>query len=219
MVEAIYYLDGVVVPDRAGSLATERQLLPQRLQSRELLVSPDQWPGLLETAHIFRRRFASAYIRHHDAYHSRMGILGQRMADIRLEAQALERLNTIPELGNAKAPELAGLVEELYNSIIACPVTLESERIERFPRCTQCSLRFDSEPPNHEVEELGSYVTSALGEQCRRLSRRVVDRLLHSERTDRLQRFIDVLQVSDVQGLAQVMDDNLVQFTRELLVE
>jgi hypothetical protein len=42
-----------------------------------------------------------------------MGILGQRMADIRLEARDLERLNAISELGDAKALKLAGLAEEL----------------------------------------------------------------------------------------------------------
>ena len=217
LVEAIAYLDDAAVPEGSGELATERQLLLQRLRSSELLVAPHQWPGLVEAARMFPRRFATAYIRHHDAYHAQMGLLGRRMADIRLQAQALERLNTITELGNAVAPEMAGLVEELYNNLAGCPWTLEIQEIERSPRCPGCGLSAESEPPTQEVGELGGYVAGALGQQSRRLSRQVASRLLRSERTTKLQRFVDVVQVSGLSGLAQVLSDELVQFIRGLL--
>ncbi len=217
LVEAIAYLDDAALPEGSGELATERQLLLQRLRSSELLVAPHQWPGLVEAALLFRRRFATAYIRHHDAYHAQMGLLGQRMAGIRLQAQALERLNVIRELGDAVAPELAGLVEELYNSVAGCPWALEAREIERSPRCPACGLSVEREPPTREVEELGGYVAGTLGQQNRRLGGKVASRLLRSERTTKLQRFIDVVQVSDLSGLAQVLSDELVQFIRELL--
>ena len=44
-----------------------------------------------------------------------------------------------------------------------------------------------------------------------------MQRLLHGEQSEEIGRFIRVVQVSDLSGLAQVLNDELVQFISGLL--
>ena len=219
LIEAMAYLEGASIPEQMEDLLTDREALRGRLQSAGLVAAPHQWPGLLEAFRLFRRRYATAYLHHHEAYHGQMGLLAQPMADIRLQARALEKLNGIRELGKPVAPELPALAEELHNNVVACAAPLRASDIERSPRCEMCGLRLGGEPPTQDVELLAGYVRGALRRQNQRLSRWVVRRLLRREPGSRLERFISVVQVSDLSGLANVLDEELVQFIRELLEE
>ena len=219
LVEALEFLERASIPEECGELSTEGELLHQRLRSPRLAASPRQWTALVEAVRLFRRRYAVVYIRHHEAYHDQMGILGHRMNNVRLQARALEKLNGIPDLGEAVALHLAGLAEELHNNVVACDAKLERPDVERSPRCPQCGLRLASDPPTQEVELLAGYVHDALRQQNQRLSQWVVRRMVRREPGSRLQRFINVVQISDLSGLANVLDDELVGFIRELLQE
>ena len=165
----------------------------------------------------FGRRYASAYLRHHEAYNADMAALGHRMAAIRLEALALGRLNEIQELGESVGVGLLPLVEELYNSIGACSAQLVAEEVQRVPRCRACGVRLSSQVPAREVESLGSYVHDALQKQNQRLSGWVVHHLVQGQESEQIDRFIKVVQVSDLSGLAHTLTDEVVEFIRDLL--
>ena len=84
---------------------------------------------------------------------------------------------------------------------------------------SQLQSRLDALPPAAEVEALAASVNEALSEQNARLARTVAHRLLKRETNERLDRFIQVVEVSDLSGLANVLDDELTAFVGELLRE
>lgn len=219
LVDALGYLEETKMLEGAGELPMEKQVILERLLSPGLALAFSQWPALVESVEQFRTRYVDSYIRHHDDYHAQVGLLAHRMVEVRLQAQALERLNGISELGSPVAAELPPFVEEQYNRITACGLILTREELERSPYCPQCTLTLGSEPPHQEVQGLAGYVQDALNNQNQRLSGRLALRLVRSEPGARLQRFIDLVQVSDLSGLANVLDDEVVQFIRDLLRE
>ena len=219
MVDALQFMEQATVPEKGVDLFTERQILLERLRDRDLAMAPHQWAGVVQAAEVFRDRYATAYIRHHGTYHAAMGLLGQRLAETRLEARALNRLNAIASLGQPVAPELPGLVEELYNNTSACGAEPTADSIERDARCVRCGIALESTPPQTEVETLAGYVREALQQQNRRLGGLVVRRLLDRPSEARLDKFIQVVQVSDLSGLAQVLDDELGSFIHDLVNE
>ena len=125
----------------------------------------------------------------------------------------------LPELGQPIAPDLPGLCEELRNVVLTCGAPLDADAIARDPVCPSCTLRLDAVPPTAEVEALAASVREALGEQNARLARAVAHRLLKREANERLDRFVQVVEVSDLSGLANILDDELVAFLGALLRE
>ena len=219
LVDALRYLDETAMSEEAGELPMEKQVLPGRLLSPGLALAFSQWPALAESVAQFRARYADTYVRHHTDYHAQVGLLAHRMAEVRLQAQALDRLNGITDLGPAMAADLPPVVEEAYNLIVACGLTLTSQQLAHSPFCPQCALTLGSEPPHQEVQRLAGDVQDALNTQNQRLSGRLALRLIQNEPGPRLRRFIDLVHVSDLSGLANVLDDEVVQFIRELLGE
>jgi hypothetical protein len=71
--------------------------------------------------------------------------------------------------------------------------------------------------PAREVGELASYINDALGEQNRRLAIRVAHHIIERPEHVDLDRFIQMVQISDLSGLANVLDDQVVAFIRGLL--
>ncbi len=216
---AVAFLERVTVEEARRQLSMEREALASRLRDPALLTSPQQWPALAEATRRFSRAYADAYLEHHDAYHAQMELLAHRMADVAIEGRALARLNGIPELGNPVSPELPGLCEELRSLVRTCGAPLDADAIGRDAVCPSCAVRLDAVPPTAEVASLAASVSEALGEQNTRLARAVAHRLLGREANERLDRFIQVVEVSDLSGLANVLDDELTAFVGELLRE
>ena len=216
---AIVLVERATVEDARRELSMEREALVSRLRDPALLTSPQQWPALAEASSRFLRAYAHAYVEHHDAYYMQMELLAHHMAGADTQARALARLNAVPELGNPVAPELPGLCEELRNVVRTCGAALDADIIAGAPVCTSCALRLDAVPPTAEVEALAASVGEALGEQNARLARAVAHRLLKREANERLDRFIQVVEVSDLSGLANIFDDELAAFLGELLRE
>ena len=216
---AIALVERTTVEDGRRELSMEREALVSRLRDQALLTSPQQWPALAEASRRFLRTYADAYIEHHDAYHLQMELLAHRMAEAGTQARALARLNAVPELGQPIAPELPGLCEELRNVVLTCGAALDADAIAGAAVCPSCALRLDAVPPTAEVEALSASVNEALSEQNARLARAVAHRLIKRETNERLDRFVQVVEVSDLSALANILDDELVAFLGELLRE
>ena len=60
-------------------------------------------------------------------------------------------------------------------------------------------------------------VDRALGEQNRRLSRVLVDRVLHQRVDQRLEDFLKIVSASDLSALSDVLNQDLTVFIRQLL--
>ncbi|MCI0821082.1 MAG: hypothetical protein J4N31_01970 [Chloroflexi bacterium] len=216
---AIALVERAVVEEARSELSMERAALASRLRDPALLTSPQQWPALAEAARRFFEAYADAYVEHHDAYHLQMELLAYRMDGVGAQGGALAQLNEVTELGRPIAPELPGLCEELRNVVLTCGAAPERETIARDAVCPSCALRLDAVPPTAEVEALAASVREALGKQNARLAKAVAHRLLKREANERLDRFIQVVEVSDLSGLANILDDELVAFLGALLRE
>ena len=75
----------------------------------------------------------------------------------------------------------------------------------------------ETKAARHGVESLGGYVHEALSEQNQRLSSWVVQRLVRGEQSEQTDPFIKMVQVSDLSGLAHVLDNELAWFIGDLL--
>ena len=216
---AIAFLERATVEETRHELSLEREALASRLRDPALLTSPQQWPALAEAARRFSHAYASAYVEHHDAYHTQMELLAHRMASALTQARALARLNAVPELGRPVSPELPGLCEELASVVRTCGAATDADAVAGDAVCPSCAIRLDAAPPTAEVEALAALVGEALAKQNTRLARAVAHRLAKREANERLDRFIQVVEVSDLSGLANILDDELTAFIGELLRE
>ena len=72
-------------------------------------------------------------------------------------------------------------------------------------------------PPIQELENFMRDVGRALGEQNRRLSRILVDRIIHDRVDQRLEAFLKTVQASDLSALSNTLNTELALFIRRLL--
>ena len=134
-----------------------------------------------------------------------------------LKARALARLDEIAELGTPTGEGLPALAEELRNTVIACGVERAPEDVIRAPICPGCGMHLGATPPTNDVKQTVALVDEALTTQNRRLATLVTHRLIERKDHDGVDTFVSVVQVSDLVGLANVLDDRLVDFIRNLL--
>jgi hypothetical protein len=219
LADGLRFLGVATVPEERGELALEREALAARLREPGLAMAPHQWGGLCGALRRFRETYARAYLRHHEDYHARMGLLAQRMRESVIGARALARLNGLAALGAPVAPDLPALAEELENTVLACGAAPLPEEIAQVGTCRSCGVHLDAMPPRREVETLAGYLRQALEEQNSRLSSRLARRLLREGGNSRMARFVQVVQVADLSGLAAILDDELVAFIGQLLAE
>ena len=216
---ATMWLREAVIDESADELYLERNGLGSRLHDPSLIVSPHTWASLVEAAALFRRRYADAYRRHHEAFHAEMERQAHAMEGIALKAHALGLLNGITELGPRVGEGLPPIVDELHNEVAACGTERTEDQIAQAPLCPACGLHLGAEPPSRDVEQLAAYVDEALGVQNRRLATLVAHRFAGRPGHEALDRFVGVSQVSDLSGLANVLDDELTGFITTLLQE
>jgi hypothetical protein len=211
------WLAAATIDEAANEIFAEHELLTKRLQAPRLLTSPHQWASLAETGRLFMRQYATAYLRQHHEYHAEVGALAHAVDAAWRKSKALQRLNAMPAHGLPLGLGLSALAEEMRNSVMAFGSEREIADIETAPMCPTCGMPLGATPPTHEVAQLTAYVEEALGEQNRRLALAIAHRIIERPGHDQTDRFIQVVQISDLSGLANVLDDVVVEFITELL--
>jgi hypothetical protein len=140
--------------------------------------------------------------------------------DFAPKTYALRRLNTLTELGPSMGEEAIARYEELPGRIGACALALRQElELSQEARCPACGIALGEEPPWQEAEEVQHLLEKALSQQLQRLSSKAVRRVLVQSGEARIQEFLQVVQASQTQSLAHVLDDELLGFLRRFLVE
>jgi hypothetical protein len=137
------------------------------------------------------------------------------------QTEAIEKLNRLERLGEPVA--LAALTRfhalEAEAVCTSDAVQLAVELAET-PVCPYCGFRLGDVPPVEALNTALVAIERGLATQQTRLAQRVVSRLLARPgraQEDRLDRFIQVVQASDLTGLAQVLDEGLLEFLGDLL--
>ncbi len=211
------YVRSAHVPEESGPLALERQSLLEVLRLTELLSTPFSPVALDQQVSRFQEGYRKAYMAHHEDFARESASLLSQLQEAQVEAHALALLNGISELGEPVGSELVQRVRELTAVISVCVVTSDQLHLDKAPKCHHCAIELGQNPPSQDVLDLAGQVKRGLREQNQRLSQQVVQRILDGPRDERLDRFIQVVQASDVFGLVNVLDQRLAQFVREVL--
>ena len=211
------YVHEAHVPDDMQPLALTRQALQATLRLSELAGTAFSAEALLDQIEQFREQYQHAYRKDHDSYCAEMAALHTQLQDADLQASALERLNQIGDLGEPVGTESLERQRKLQSTVQPCPATGAKIPLSKTPTCGRCGFRLGSQAPTAEVATVIGEVERGLREQNQRLSLHVVHRILGGDQDERIQRFIQVVQVSDLSGLANVLDSRLAEFLREVL--
>ncbi|MEK7874408.1 MAG: hypothetical protein AAB502_11205, partial [Chloroflexota bacterium] len=212
------YMSGAT-PGAEEEMGVDRLSILEQLTVDNLVAHPHVWPSVRSLFDWFRSRYQAAYRERHRVHHRQLAALKRRLDDEERKAEALARLNTLRELG---APLGGGALRSygvLRREVRPCPAWRGGKPdLERTPVCPACRMTLVSEPPDERVESAIHRMDEALAAQHRRLSAQAIRRILAPPRGGRrLEKFLQVVQASDLAALADVLDDALVSFLRRLL--
>jgi hypothetical protein len=214
------FLVEAVVPESEPELAMDRTLALEELSFATLVAEPHRWAAVRAAFERFRRRYQSAYLRHHHRYWEACLTLHAQLMDLTSHVQALRRLNTLRELGPPLGEEALADYQQLPQRIGAC---LLSASLEREPgeaaRCSTCGISLNDEPPWEDVQRMKRRLERAVNQQLQRLSSKAVSQILVASGEARVEQFLQLVQASQARSLADVLDDDLLGFLRRLLVE
>lgn len=211
------YLLEAHVPEEMPELALQRQALQASLRMGELATAPGSLSLVQEQIARFREVYGRAYARHHRDYHRTAASLLTSMRDAEGDANALQRLNSIVELGEPVGLEWLEGFRRLRDELVPCSVSPSRLALGRSARCRQCRLALGQMPPLGQVVQAIQDVQRGLREQTHRLSALAVQRALSGPADEPMARFIQMVAASNVAGLVQVLDDQMVSFLREVL--
>ena len=212
------YLDGAPPGRDNADLAADHAFTREQLSFLTLLEQPHQADSLRATFEMFRAGYLGAYVNHHHAYWKDVSRLRAALDAALPAAQALARLNTLRALGPPLGEAELTAYERVACQPSACSAHGLASALHERPVCTECNLTLEDSPPNEDVARVLSGLRAALAHQQARLASEAVRRIL-ARGGERLGQFLQVVQASDLAGLSQVLDDDLVSFLQELLSE
>jgi hypothetical protein len=222
LLDARGYLEMAVTPAATDAdLAVDQAALLDGNTFATLWTQPERREGLIEAIGIWKRTYAPLYVTRHDAYNAVIADVAQEIDAAQTRVIAIERLNTLERLGTPQAQAALTQYHEI-ETLFACPSGGEDlvRILDEAPICPYCSYQLGADPPTADARRVLSAIERGLETQQARLAQRVVSRLLvrpGRAGSDRLDRFIEVVQASDLTGLAGVLDDGLVAFLQDVL--
>jgi hypothetical protein len=222
LLDARAYLETAVTPSSVNAdLAVDQAALLDGNTFATLWSEPERAQWLVDTIDIWKRAYAPLYVEQHSAYNDAIADVAQQIDAAEAQAAAVERLNTLERLGAAQAQTALTQYHEM-ETLFACPARSDdlTARLQSDPLCPYCSFRLGEQPPTADTTRVLQAIERGLQGQQARLAQRVVSRLLARPGragSDRLDRFIEVVQASDLTGLAAVLDEGLIAFLQDLL--
>ena len=214
------YLSGVSLGKGSDELSVDVLSIMEQLKLDELAARPHLWSSVQDMFRWFKSRYIPKYQEHHRDYYREMEELYYALNHARPQVEAVGKLNGIPELRVSGAEGTIAQYEEMLAQVKPCPIMEVSEVVlEDGPTCPDCGLALSAIPPSRTAREYLGQLREMLEEQCRRLSVVTTRRILANKANQKLERLVQVVQVSDLTSLANVLDDELVELLRDLLRE
>ena len=216
------YLSAAVAPASShAELATDQAALLDATTFETLWREPLRLTWMEDTIQIWRRAYQPAYTAEHAGYNRHIvGVVGDIEAAL-WQTEALEKLNRLERLGEPVAiPALMRFHTLAEHSVCPTDAVQLAAELSETPVCPYCGFRLGDVAPVEALNAALVAIERGLAAQQMRLGRRVVSRLLARPgraQEDRLDRFIQVVQASDMSGLAQVLDEGLLEFLGDLL--
>ena len=213
------YLSDIQLRPSDQELALDRMAILGQIDLANLAIQPGQWPGIRAELERFRARYCNTYQKHHRDFHRTLGELQEALAEAPRRLQALDLLNSIEELGRPAGDDLARRYRALSQSVQPCPVPFTTLTLEAAALCEQCRLALTAEPPKADVTAFLRDLDKSLLTQQRRLASEAIRRVLARSQEDAVATFVQVVQTSNLASLVDLLDEDLVDFIRELLAE
>jgi hypothetical protein len=212
------FLARAVVPERLSELAMDRTVSLEQISFATLWAEPHRLESMRATFEYFRGRFRAALLAQHASYWRDMRRLRLSLEDGEAAARALARLNSLEQLGRPLGEDALAQHGRLLAAVQDCPLV---ERLEDVlgvaASCPACGLTLADQPPSAEADAVLRRLSRALSQQMTRLSGEAVHRIIARARGERIEQFLQVVQASDLAGLVSVLDDELLEFLRDLL--
>ena len=215
------YLEGAATPAAFPDLHTDRAAVLDATTFESLWREPARADWSQNALALWRRDYVTAYTGQHASYNRAIATISETVDGLRPQAEAIERLNGLPRLGPAVAAAALTEFHEIER-LFACALDAGAltSTLTAAPLCPECAYTLGDAAPVADARRVRQAIERGLAGQQARLAQRVVSRLLSrplAGEEARLARFIEVVQASDLAGLAHVLDDALVDFLRGLL--
>ena len=217
IIQTKQYLDSMTFGRDQQEFLLERDAVAARVDLEGLMDNPSLWSSIGERFHCLRGQYARAYAAHHARYHREAAELNRRLEAVSPQVAALARFNEMPELGELVGGEVSQLLEELRSFLRTCPVGDGEPSLDTRPDCRACGLPMSEEVPHQKATLLFVATEQAMREYNRRLGSHAVRRVLAHPTREQLDKFVNLVQVADPSKLANVLDDEVVDFLRRFL--
>ena len=211
------YLNGMTFGREHQELAVRRDAIIGRMGLDGLTDNPSLWSSVEESVRQLRREYADAYVSHHAGYHRDSAELVSRMERSRRQVEALLWFNEVPEFGEPLGTDIPQRFEELGDAVRTCTAPEHEVALDAMPHCQTCLLPLDEDLPRREAASVFGDVEGAMRVYSRRLSSEGVGRILSHPTREQLDKLINLVQISDLSVLANVLDAEVVEFLRRFV--
>lgn len=220
------YLEGAVPGPQSRDLLIDRAATLEQLSFLILLTEPHRFDAMRAAFEAYRAAYAGDYVEHHRRYWRAFAKLRTLLEETAPTADALGRLNTLRSLGKPVGTRAITQYRRLVRGSDTCDMADLASTLRDQPACPSCRATMADGAPVEDVEEVLRRLHQALSQQQARLASEAVRRTIARGRAaneeqppERIEQFLQIVQASDLAGLAQVLDDELLAFLRELLAE
>ena len=123
----------------------------------------------------------------------------------------------MPELGEPIGVDAQERLKVVVGSLKLCSTAADQIWLETSPRCQTCSLGLDETVPRREADAAMDGVEMAMREYSRVLGSHGARMVLANPTSAQLTKFVELVQVADPSALADVLNDDVVEFLRQFL--
>jgi hypothetical protein len=211
------YLDQMERDALSPELGGEYRTIQAQVNLEMLAAQPHIWPSIQAQFEGFRQRYRSIYQIHHRDTYKTIRQIQDDLSDAPRKLNALQLLNGVKDLGHPLGQDLADRYARLQGDLQICDVGVNDVKVEMSPVCASCRLSVSHRAPVDEAQRLQRDMDDALGEQLRRLKTEAIRKVLAESGADRMEQLIKAVELSNLDGLVDVLDADLVAFIAETL--
>ncbi len=215
------YLNGACALE--STIEFERKNIVGLVTFEAFLESPNLIGARLGTFDQWKTKYVHAYRKAHRTHFDALGEIAASLSSLQPGVIALNRLNTISELGPPLAATLTAKADlsQLKAATWVCPDAAEPDVAGSSALCPKCRWSPDRKLPQKEFERLSQSVTQGLADRIQRLRDTSIAVILQQaadrdERPD-IKRLLEIIQLANADKLVDVITDDLVSFLRHLL--
>jgi hypothetical protein len=218
--QARRFLQRAAIPAGQPDLAMDRSLVLEQLNAAALVTEPERLVPARSALESFRRKYAKRYREHHTAVWQETARLHTELLETRPRADALRRINTLAELGPPLGIGGLAAYDELLSETSGCELIAGVEEIVKTEAvCPACGITLYDPPPARRVREVTAKIERACHKQLARLSSAAVQQVLRGSSEPQIERFLRMVQASQLTDLCEIMDEELAGYLRRFLVE